>query len=515
MVPEFRNEPLTDFSVAANRSAFEAALGRVADEANREFPLIIGGQPVTTGRWIASTNPAEKGQIVGRVASAGPSEADRALAAAERAFAEWSRFPASERARVLLRVAAELRRRKHEFSATMVLEVGKTWVEADADTAEAIDFCEFYARDMLRLGGSQPVTTLAGNDTELLYVPLGVGLAIPPWNFPTAIACGLCVSAAVCGNTVIFKPASITPIVAARLMDVFATAGLPAGVVNFLPGPGDTVGDYLVSHPRVRFISFTGSKDVGIRIWERAAQVQPGQRWLKRVVAEMGGKDTIVVDESADLDLAAREVVTAAYGFQGQKCSACSRLVAVDSVYEPLIQKVVERASQLRVGNPRDLATQVGPVASAQQFAKVTEYLQIGKDEAELLLGGTSDDQTGYFVQPTVFGNAKPTARIATEEIFGPVLTCLRAPDFDEALQIANSTEYGLTGSVFARDAAKLARARQEFHVGNLYLNRKCTGALVGVEPFGGFNLSGTDAKAGGRDHLLQFLQGKSVSERL
>ena len=514
MVPEFVNEPLTDFSATANRAALEAALSRAANEGTPEHPLVIGGQRIVTDGWIESLNPARKGESVGRVARADQARAEAALVASERAFGEWARFPADERARVLLRIAGRLRKRKLDLVATMIREIGKTWVEADADLAEAIDFCEFYAREMLRLAAPQPVTTLRGNDTELIYVPLGPGVAIPPWNFPAAIATGLVVSAVVAGNTVVFKPASLTPIIAAQIFALFEDAGLPPGVVNYLPGPGESVGDYLVAHPRLRFVSFTGSKDVGIRIWEEAAKVRPGQKWLKRVVAEMGGKDAIVVDASGDLDQAAEAIVASAFGFQGQKCSACSRVIAVAPVYDALVDRVAERTSALRVGDPADPATQVGPVADAHQFAKVVSYLELGQREARLVVGGTSDDTTGYFVQPTVFANVAPASRLATEEIFGPVLSILKASDFDTALAIANATEYGLTGGVFARDPSKLAQARREFQVGNLYLNRKITGALVGAEPFGGFNMSGTDAKAGGRDHLLQFLQAKSISER-
>ncbi len=514
-VAEFVNEPLTDFSQPQNRQAFAEALERVERESGREWPLVIGGERVTTGSWIVSQNPSSKEQVVGRVARAGRAEAERALAAAECAFASWSRFPAEERARVLLRAAALMRRRKHELSATMVLEVGKTWGEADGDTAEAIDFLEFYAREMIRLGGPQPVTTLRGTDNELVYLPLGVGLAIPPWNFPLAITTGITTSAAVTGNTVILKPASITPIIAAKLVDLLEEAGMPPGVVNFLPGPGGEVGDFLVTHPRTRFISFTGSMEVGIRIWEEAAKVRPGQRWLKRVVAEMGGKDAIIVDDSADLDQAAQGIVASAFGFQGQKCSACSRVIATDRVYDEVVDRAVSLASKLKLGPATDVETNVGPVASADQFAKVMEYIGIGRGEGRVVLGGSGDDSTGYFIQPTVIADAQPTCRVATEEIFGPVLTLMRAPDFDAALRIANDSVYGLTGGVFARDAEKLLKARREFQVGNLYLNRKITGALVGVEPFGGFNMSGTDSKAGGRDYLQLFMQAKVTSEKL
>jgi 1-pyrroline-5-carboxylate dehydrogenase len=515
MVPEFRNEPLTDFGRPEARQAFEAALATVRGEFGREWPLVIAGEPVLTGAWLISHDPCNTEQVVGRVARASRAEADRALAAAEQAFGEWSHMAAGDRARVLLRAAALLRERKHEFSATMVYEIGKTWPEADADTAEAIDFLEFYAREAYRLAERQPLTRIAGTDNELVYLPLGVGVVIPPWNFPLAIACGMTAGPVAAGNTVILKPASLTPVVAARLVALLHEAGLPPGVVNFLPGPGGEVGDYLVAHPRVRFVSFTGSREVGCHIYELAAKVQPGQRWLKRVVAEMGGKDPIVVDESADLDAAAAGVVTSAYGFQGQKCSACSRLIAVESVYRAVTARVIERARALRVGPAEDPASQMAALASADQLDKVRSYVEIGQREGRLALGGRAGDPRGYFFEPTIFCDVPPTARIAREEIFGPVLACTPARDFAEAIRFANATDYGLTGSVYARDPARLAYARRHLHVGNLYINRKCTGALVGVEPFGGFNMSGTNAKAGGRDYLPLFMEAKVISERV
>ncbi|MBI4504562.1 MAG: L-glutamate gamma-semialdehyde dehydrogenase [Chloroflexi bacterium] len=515
MVPEFRNEPLTDFSRPAEREAFAAALAGARAERGREWPLVIDGQPVWTAAWIDSHDPCEKDQLVGRVARASRAEADRALDAAERAAHDWARLPAAARAGVLLRAAALLRRRKHDFSATMVYEIGKTWPEADADTAEAIDFLEFYAREACRLAAEQPLTRVAGTDNELVYLPLGVGVVIPPWNFPLAIACGMAAAPIAAGNTVILKPASLTPVVAAKLVDLLHEAGLSPGVVSFLPGSGGEVGEYLVAHPRIRFVSFTGSREVGCRIYELAAKVQPGQRWLKRVVAEMGGKDPIVVDESADLDEAAAGVVASAYSFQGQKCSACSRLIAVQSVYRAVTERVIERARALRVGAAADPASQVAALASADQFAKVQGYVEIGRQEGHLALGGRPGDPQGYYLEPTVFCDVPPSARIFREEIFGPVLACTSALDFEEAIRLANDSDYGLTGSVYARDPGRLAYARRELHVGNLYINRKCTGALVGVEPFGGFGMSGTSAKAGGRDYLPLFTQAKAISERL
>jgi 1-pyrroline-5-carboxylate dehydrogenase len=479
------------------------------------YPLVIGGQRVTTGAWIESRNPSQHDQIVGRVARAGPGEAERAVESARTAFASWSQVSAGERARIALRAATIMRQRRHELSATMVLEVGKNWVEADADTAEAIDFLEFYGRHAERLGRPQPLTPFRGTDNELHYLPLGVGVAIPPWNFPLAIATGLVASAVVTGNTVVFKPSSVAPVIGAAIVEVLEEAGAPPGVVNFLPGPGEALGDYLVSHPQVRFVNFTGSRDVGVRISELAAQVVPGQIWLKRVVAEMGGKDAIIVHESADVDQAVAGITASAFGFQGQKCSACSRVIADGSLYDRVVEGVSAGAERLRLGPAKLPDTEVGPVVDAAQFRKVSEYIAVGRGEGRLVAGGESDDSVGYYVHPTVIADADPECRIMQEEIFGPVLAITRARDYDHALAIANGTPYGLTGGVYAREPAALARARREFHVGNLYLNRKITGALVGVEPFGGFNMSGTNAKAGGEDYLKLFLQAKVISERV
>jgi 1-pyrroline-5-carboxylate dehydrogenase len=514
-VPEFRNAPLVDFSRPEEREAFQRALGDVERRLGSEYALVIGGKRVTTGSWIESIDPSQRDRVVGRVAKAGRVEADQALAAAERAFADWSRTSAEERARIGMRAAELMRQRRHAISAIMVYEVGKTWAEADADTAEAIDFLEFYAREALRLAEPQPLVPADKTRNALDYIPLGVGLAIPPWNFPIAIATGLVSSAILAGNTAIFKPSSLTPVCGALIVDLLEEAGVPAGVVNFLAGPGDAVGDYLVGHPGTRFISFTGSREVGIHINELGAKVQPGQRWLKRVIAEMGGKDAIVVDASADVEQAVAGIAASAFGFQGQKCSACSRVIVDERVYDEIVERVARRAEALRVGPARLHENDLGPVADGSQFKKISEYIDIGRREARLVAGGEADDATGYYIHPTVFADAAPDSRIMQEEIFGPVLAMTPAKDFDEALEIANGTVYGLTGGVFAQDAAKLERARREFHVGNLYLNRKITGALVGVEPFGGFNMSGTDSKAGGSDYLKLFTQAKVISERV
>jgi 1-pyrroline-5-carboxylate dehydrogenase len=513
---EFKNEALTDFKKADEKAAMEAALAKVARELGHTYPMIIGGERVQTAETTASLNPAEPRQVVGGVAAGHVTDADRAIHAATRAFDHWKRVPAEERSAVLFRAADELRRRKHEFSAWMVYEVGKTWPEADADTAEAIDFLEFYGRENLRYAGPQPITPIPGERNELVYLPLGAGVVIPPWNFPLAILTGMTAAAIVTGNTVVLKPSSDSPIIAAQMVALLEAAGLPPGVLNFVPGEGGEVGEALVVHPLTRFIAFTGSKGVGLRVNERAARPQPGQRWIKRVIAEMGGKDAIIVDAKADLDAAAQGVVASAYGFQGQKCSACSRAIVDASVYEDFLRKLETRVRSLRIGTPTDPSTDVGPVVSERAMKKILEYVEIGKKEGRILAGGERErDKNGYFVAPTVFADVDSRARIAQEEIFGPVLAVMKARDLDDALRIANDTEFGLTGAIYSRDAAVLERARRDFFVGNLYINRKCTGALVGGHPFGGFNMSGTDSKAGGRDYLLLFLQAQAISEKV
>ncbi len=516
---EFRNESYRDFTDESNARAMLNGLARVESECGRDYAVIIGGRRYETGDLLDSVNPGRSTEVVGRVHRATRELADEAIRNAAATFETWKRVPATERAGYLFKAATEMRRRKDEFNAWMVLEVGKSWAEAEADTAEAIDFMDFYARQALRYAGHQPLTPspLADEVNELVWIPLGVGIVIPPWNFPLAIMVGMTTAALVTGNTVVLKPSSDSPVIAAKFVELLEGIGLPAGVVNYLPASGGSVGDFLVEHPLTRFISFTGSMEVGLRINQLAAKPSPGQIWIKRVVAEMGGKDTIVIDETANLDEAAAGVVASAFGFSGQKCSACSRVVVVDEVYDKLIVRVAERTAALRVDDVRNFGPFTGPVVSRKAFESINGYLTIGKDEGELLIGGTAHplaDQ-GYFIPLTIFSGVDPQARLAQEEIFGPVLAGIRARNFDEALRIANNTIYGLTGALYSADRTRIEQARQDFHVGNLYINRKCTGALVDVHPFGGFNMSGTDSKAGGRDYLALFLQAKSIAEKL
>lgn len=519
MLPEFRNEPFTDFSVPENQDAFRAALTKVKAELGRTYPLVINGQHIEPNTVSLSINPARPEEIIGYFAEGDVASVDQAVAAAAEAFKTWQYVTAEERARYLLRAAAEIRRRKHEFSAVMVLEVGKSWFEADADTAEAIDFLEYYARQMIRIADSSAhLTPYPPEHLALQYIPLGVGAVIPPWNFPCAIPAGLVAAAVVAGNTVVFKPASQSMLCGYKVAEALWDAGLPPGVLNFVTGPGELLGARMVEHPQTRFIGFTGSKEVGIEIFNKASIVQPGQLWLKRTILEMGGKDAVLVDETANLEAAAQGIVSGAFGFQGQKCSAGSRAVIVNDVYDQVAGRVVELAKELSIGATDETnEIDMGPVIDKDAMQKIMDYIEIGTQEGQLLLGGQplETPEGGYFIPPTIFGDVPGDARIAQEEIFGPVLTLIRAQNFDDALAIANSTEYGLTGALYSQNGSRLERARREFHVGNLYLNRKSTGALVGVHPFGGFNMSGTDSKTGGPDYLLLYTQAKSIAEKL
>ncbi len=518
MVTEFTNEALTDFSQEKNAQAFEAALIKVKEDFGKDHPAWIGGKEIfesSTGRKITSRDPGETETIIGTYTSCGVEEAELAMQAALTAFEDWSMESADKRAKYLFDAAKIMRERKHEFSAMMVYEVGKNRVEADADTAEAIDFLEFYGREALRYAADQPVTPIPGEKNELIYIPLGVGIVIPPWNFPLAILAGMTTAALASGNTVVLKPASDSPGIASMFVDLMREVGIPAGVLNFLPGPGAVAGEYLVKHPKTRFISFTGSRDVGLGIIEKAAQLQEGQIWIKRVVAEMGGKDAILVDETADLDAAADGIVAAAFGYSGQKCSACSRAILHQDIYDEVLEKIVSKTKALKVTHPSQADASLGPVSSENAYKKILDYIEIGKGEGKLVCGGEKAPGNGYYLQPTIIADVAPDARIAQEEIFGPVLAVIKAKDYEDGVEIFNGTVYGLTGALFSKDPKRLTAAKRRLHAGNLYLNRKCTGALVGGQPFGGFNMSGTDSKAGGRDYLLLFLQGKSISERV
>ncbi|HEY6294007.1 MAG TPA: L-glutamate gamma-semialdehyde dehydrogenase [Terriglobia bacterium] len=513
---QFKNEPLSDFkNNPEHHRKMKEAVDQVRGELGREYDLVIGGERIKTPEKLVSYNPAQKDQVVGTFSKASRELAERAIRAAEGAFKSWSRTPAVHRVQLLIDTARLLRERKYYYCAWLVFEVGKSWAEADADVAESIDFCEYYAREMLRLDQPPPLTPVSGEKNYLRYIPLGVGVVIPPWNFPMAILAGMTSASIVAGNTVVLKPSSDSPTIGYKFLEVLEQGGMPPGVVNFLPGSGAVVGDYLVGHPRTRYVAFTGSKEVGLHINELASKHQPGQIWVKRVVAEMGGKDSIVVDSETDVDVAADGVTAAAFGFQGQKCSACSRAIVVEKVYDSFLDKLKERVEKIKVGPPAEPETYMGPVINGGAEKSIMEYIEAGKKEGRLITGGRTTSNSGHFIAPTVIADVAPGAKISLEEIFGPVLAVIKAKDFDEALEIANNTEYGLTGAVYTKNRHKLEKAAESFHVGNLYLNRKCTGALVGGHPFGGFNMSGTDSKAGGPDYLLLFTQAKTVAEKV
>ncbi len=511
----FKNEPYLDYTQPANRDAMLAEVAKLRANLGQDHPLLINGERVHTESKHHSVNPSNPSEKIGAVSMASPELAVKAIESAYAYFPEWSRTDPMERVKMALRAAELLRERKLHFNAWLCLESGKTFAEAEGETAEAIDFCEYYAREMERLSGPQTVVQMPGERDEMRYLPLGVGVVIPPWNFPLAILTGMTVAALVTGNTVVLKPSSETPIMAAALCDLLLEAGFPPKSFNFVPGSGAAIGDLLVQHPKTRFVAFTGSRDVGLRINELAAKPQPGQIWIKRVVAEMGGKDAIVVDSESDFDRAVEGVFFSAFGYQGQKCSACSRAIVHTEIYDRFVDRLQEKASQVKVGPAEDPANYMGPVISSGAKKSIEKYIEVGKTEGRLVSGGTPIEGEGYFLPPTIIADVDGKARIFQEEIFGPVLAVTRARDFEHALELANDSQYGLTGAVFSTNPQHVKEARERFFVGNLYVNRKCTGAMVGAHPFGGFNMSGTDSKAGGPDYLLLFLQAKSIAEKL
>jgi len=509
----FANEPPTDFARRDAREAMTAALARVRATLDRTWPLVIDGRAVETAATTASLNPADPSQRIGRVAVATREHADRALSAASRALVSWRRVPVEARAAILIEAARSMRSKRFDLAALEVFEVGKGWREADADVAEAIDFLEYYAREMRRLGRVQRLSDLPGEDNLYWYEPRGVGLVIPPWNFPLAIPTGMIAAAVVAGNTVLLKPSGLSPVLGAQLAAVFAETGLPPGVLQFLPGRGADVGEYMVDHPAVNFITFTGSKEVGLRIIERAGRTPAGQRHVKRVIAEMGGKNAVIVDQTADPDQAIPGVLASAFGYQGQKCSACSRLIVLESIYKPFVARLKEAVESLTIGPPDDPAFTVGPVIDAAARDRLQAMIDRGVVDGLALRVAPTPPLPGHYIAPALFGPVPPDHPLARNELFGPVLSVLIAKDFDHALALANDVDYALTGGVYSRSPANIRKAAGAFEVGNLYVNRPITGALVGRQPFGGFRLSGLGSKAGGPDYLPQFLIPKSFSE--
>ena len=512
----FVNEPLTDFNREDNARKMRSAIEKVRGQLGREYDLVIGGKRVKTSDKIKSINPAKPSQVVGLHQKAGKEHVEPALQAALRAFDSWSRTSVEERASLLFRVGDLMRERKFELCAWLVFEVSKNWAEADADIAETIDFCEFYSREALRVAKVDAPVQLPGERDHLFYIPLGVGAVIPPWNFPAAIMAGMTLASIVSGNTVILKPSSDSPTIGAKFVELLEEAGMPDGVVNFCPGAGASFGNLVVAHPKTRFIAFTGSREVGLDINKSAATQAPGQIWIKRAILEMGGKDAIIVDSEADLDSAVEGVAQAAFGFQGQKCSACSRAIVDERIYDKFLDRLKARVEKINVGDPAENAN-MGAVINEGSMKSILDYIEIGKKDGRLITGGSraTNAGEGYFLQPTVIADIPPKSRLEQEEVFGPVLAVIQAKNYDHALEIANDTEFGLTGAVYSKSRDKIERAIREFHVGNLYINRKCTGAIVGAHPFGGFNMSGTDSKSGGPDYLYLFTQAKSVGEKV
>ncbi len=511
----YENAPLVNFAYQQSQEEMRAALRQVRARLGKKYPLVIGGERVWIDRTTASLNPSAPDEIVGDVAAAGIPEAERAVKTARDAFAKWSRTPFEERARLLERAAAIMERRRYELSALEVFEVGKPWAEADSDIREAMDFCLFYAQQMRRIGRPRLTQHVPGEESYYHYWPRGVALVIAPWNFPIAILCGMATAALVTGNTVIMKPAEQSAVCGAMLMEIFEEAGVPPGVLNFLPGHGSVIGAHLVDHKDVDLIAFTGSREVGLKIWESAGITRPSQRELKRVVCEMGGKNAVIIDSDADLDEAIVDSIYSAFGYQGQKCSALSRLIVLEENYDRVLERLLSATASLRVGNPEEPGMTVGPVIDKTAYERILSYIEIGKSEATLAFQHQNVPAKGYFIPPTIFVDVKPNMRIVREEIFGPVLSVLKARDLDEAVKIANGTDYALTAGFFSRSPANIERAKAEIEAGNVYINRSCTGAVVGRHPFGGFKMSGGGTKAGGEDYLLQFLLPRVVTENI
>jgi 1-pyrroline-5-carboxylate dehydrogenase len=511
---DFKNEPYADFSKPENAQPMRAALAAVRAEFGKTYDLRIGADRFQPGDLLTSVNPSNPAEVIGLHHKATPELANQAIALADAYFPTWAAVPMAGRVALLRKATEILKRRKQEFNAWLVYESGKSWAEAEADVSEAIDFCDYYALLAERLASPEPLVQLPGEHGELRYLPLGVGIIIPPWNFPLAILAGMTVAALVVGNTVVVKPSSDTPTIAAKFAEVLAEAGFPAQCFTMMVGSGAEVGDLLVTHPRARFICFTGSREVGLRINELAAKTGRNQIWIKRVIAEMGGKDSIIVDEEADLESAVQGVVWSAFGYQGQKCSACSRAIVSERLYDAFLEKLAAKVERLTIGQADDPANYMGPVISARSMKTILDYIETGRKEGRLITGGQRLAGDGYFIAPTVIADITSDSRIFQEEIFGPVLAVTKARDFEHALALANDSEYGLTGAIYSNNPEKIRAAKDRFFVGNLYVNRKCTGAMVGAHPFGGFNMSGTDSKAGGPDYLLWFVQAKSIAEK-
>ncbi len=511
----YENAPLTNFALPENQEKMRAALRKQRKQLGRKVPLTINGEKIWTDEIFSSVNPSQPDQIVGYAAEAGIPEAERAVAAARAAFEKWRRTSFEERCQLLERAAQILERRRFELAALEVFEVGKPWAQADGDIAEAIDFCTFYARQMRLKGRPRLTQNVPGEESYQHYWPRGVALVIAPWNFPMAILCGMVSAALVTGNTVIMKPSEQSVIIGAMLMEIYEEAGVAPGVLNFLNGKGSVIGAHMVDHKDVDLIAFTGSREVGLWIWETAGKTREGQRELKRVICEMGGKNAMIVDSDADLDEAIVDSIYSAFGFQGQKCSALSRLIVLEENHDRVMERLLGAAASVRVGNPEEPGIVVGPVVDEAAYRRILDYIDVGKSEATLAYQAKDVPPHGYFIPPTIFAGVRPNMRIAREEIFGPVLSVIKVRDLDEAIEVANGTDYALTGGFFSRSPANIERVKAQLEAGNVYINRPCTGAIVGRHPFGGFKMSGGGTKAGGEDYLLNFLIPRVVTENV
>jgi len=515
MVKAFAHEPLTDFTKSENKQAFEEALQRVNAQIGIEYPLIINGERIITEETMGSFNPAIIKELVGKVSKANKEHAEHAMQAAIAAFNLWRKWKPDARVQLLWRVASILRRRKHEFSAYLVKEVGKTWVEADAEVAEAIDYIEYYAEHMMSLIVGAGVQESEGEVSQYQYIPLGVGVIMSPFNSSLANLAKITIAAIVAGNTVLLKPSNHAPIIAAKFVELVEEAGLPKGVLNYIPGSNNEIGNFLVDHPKTRFVSFSGSRMVGCRIYERTAKVHPGQGWLKHVMVEICGKNTVVVDEDADLDLASASIVYSGFGYSGQKYSAGTRAIVHEKIYDRVLEKAISLTKTLKVGDPEQAETYMGPVIDRDAFFKIMTYIKIGKKEGKLVVGGEGDLSQGYYIQPTIFADVDEHAHIMQDEICGPIIAFCKACDMDRLLEMANNTEYGLTGGFFSKNHQHIERVREEFQVGNLYINRNHTRAIVGNQSLDDFHMSNADSKASSPDNLLLYMQAKKISESL
>jgi RHH-type proline utilization regulon transcriptional repressor/proline dehydrogenase/delta 1-pyrroline-5-carboxylate dehydrogenase len=509
----YEPEPLAEWRQPGMMEAFGAEVDRCP--LGLEVPAVIGGREIWTRRTITSVDPGDAETTVASSAACGPEEAAGAIASAAAAWPAWSGTPAAERSAILFRAAHWMRERRGELAALQIFEAGKPWKEADADVCEAIDFCEYYGREMIRLDKGALVQSPAGERNLMTYASRGVGVVIAPWNFPLAIPMGMTAAALVAGNPVVLKPAEQTPGVAWQIVRAFRAAGLPDGVLNFLPGYGEEVGPALVEHPDVSFVTFTGSRAVGLGIVESAARHKPGQSHVKRVVAEMGGKNAIIVDSDADLDQAVPGILHSAFGYAGQKCSAASRLIVLSSVYDETLERLAEAGKEIVIGHPRSSGVTVGPLIDEDAYKRVHDCIKQGRKEGRAVLVREDVPDDGYFAGPAIFDGLSPDSDLVKQEIFGPVLAVLKAKTFDEAMKLANDTEYALTGGLYSRLPSHLERAAEEMRAGNVYLNRPTTGAVVGRQPFGGYGMSGVGSKAGGPDYLMQFLNPRVVTENM